>query len=232
MKPRVSVRVACFLMVQALAPLFAAEAGAPAAGSDIGPVRAVFVPLDAPEVAEVRSLGERAINRLAVSLVTEASSTVARKGLLAALGVCHLRNVAATGAIIPDMPRITVWKRTSLRLRDVANAPDPAERLVLQRIRAELEEGNAPSKLLVQRIDHPDGAKEWRVYRPIAVAAQCLACHGEPDAMSLELREELKARYPSDEAVGYSVGEWRGIVRVTVLDAPAAPNKIPVPNKK
>ena len=40
------------------------------------------------------------------------------------------------GGVIPDMPRISAWKRTSLRIRDSANAPDPADMLALHPVLA------------------------------------------------------------------------------------------------
>jgi hypothetical protein len=241
MKPRVDLALVCFVAAQAIAPLFAAESNtsAPAESAPPPPVKAVFVDPDDPVAADYRALGEKAIDRLAYSLVTEVSSAVARGGLAAGMRVAHLKTVPSSGAVIPDMPRIVAWKRTSLRLRDVSNSPDPAERLVLKLIRSDIEEGNSPPKLLVQRVDHPDGAKEWRVYRPVGVARQCLACHGDADSMAVELRDLVQTRYPADEAMGYSAGEWRGIMRVTVADAPPpasptpqSPVKAPPPKKK
>jgi hypothetical protein len=34
------------------------------------------------------------------------------------------------------------------------------------------------------------------------------------------LKTKLAALYPGDKASNYSAGEWRGLIRVTVADAP------------
>jgi hypothetical protein len=199
-----------------------AAATAPAGNTAAVPlVTAEFVSPDAPEAAEIRILGDRAINRLAYSLVTEAAHAVSKQGEMGALGVCHLKSVSATGAVIPDMPRVTAWKRTSLRLRDPANAPDTADVLALNRMESELRAGNVPPKLLVQRVEQSDGTPEWRVYKPVAVLKQCVGCHGR-DEIPADVRAELSRRYPLDQATGYAQGEWRGLVRVTVAAASAA----------
>ncbi len=206
---------------------------APAADSP-GSFSARFVDPDAPENAEVRAIGERAINRIAITLVNEVSVAVTKSGAEKAIDVCHLKALPLTGEIIAGMPRITGIKRTSLRLRNPANAPDAAEQLALKRVEKNIESGVLP-KVLVQEIDLPGGKSEWRVYRPVGVAQQCVTCHGPEDSLTPGLQTRLKERYPSDQATGYAMGQWRGLIRVTVSDAPAAPvpaAKAPTPTKK
>jgi hypothetical protein len=196
------------------------------AAADAPPVDAEFVDPDAAENAEVRDLGERAINRLVVTLVNEVSVAVAKGGAEKAVDVCHLRALPLTGEIIAGMPRITGVKRTSLKLRNPANAPDAAEQLALARVEKDLQGGTLP-KVLVQRIDRPDGKPEWRVYRPVGVAPQCVTCHGPAESLSPELLARLKERYPQDQATGYAAGQWRGLIRVSVGEAPPAAPKTP-----
>jgi hypothetical protein len=221
--------------VLAAAPLLpivlsAAGTAAPRSTDPAAQPKAEFVNPDAPEVTEIRLIGDRAINRLAYSLVTEAAHAVSKNGEFGALAVCHLKDITAAGPVIADMPRIVAWKRTSLRLRDPANAPDPADLLALIRVQLELSTGNVPPKILVQRLEQPDGTTEWRVYKPVAVLKGCVACHGRSDTLASELRAELARRYPADQATGYAQGEWRGLVRVTV--AAAAPAKAPAPARR
>lgn len=182
-----------------------------------------FVNPEAPEAAEVRGIGERAINRLAMTLVNEVAVAVSKSGADKAIDVCHLKALPLTGEVIKEVPRISGVKRTSVRLRNPANAPDAAEQLALKRVERDMEKGELP-KVLVQQIDLPNGKSEWRVYRPVGVMPQCVACHGPEDSMSSELQARLKERYPSDQAKGYAVGQWRGLIRVTVADAPLAPS--------
>jgi hypothetical protein len=125
--------------------------------------------------------------------------------------------------LVGGMPRIKGMKLTSLKLRNPANAPDAAEKLALENVKTGLDAGNPPS-LLVQKVTLPSGAVEWRVYKPLANIRQCGSCHAKPEEMPEDLRAALAKKYPSDQATGYSLGEWRGLVRVTVADpAPPAP---------
>ena len=216
-----------------LVPLFIAAAHAasnvppasasPPAASDL---KAAFVDPNSQEVAEIRTLGERAINRVGVSMVNEATAAVAKQGAQKALDVCHLKTLPKTGKVIDDMPRITAVKRTSLQLRSPANAPDAADQLALKKVQFDLEHDQTPPKVLIQRIDLPGGQREWRVYRPIGVRPECLACHGARENLSPDLRKRLEELYPNDQAVGYSAGQWRGLIRATVAEA-SPPAKAP-----
>ena len=211
MKPR-----SLFTTVVVVAAQAIAWAQTPAV-ENTGNNRAVFVDPNAAEFTEIRTLGERAINRAGYSLVAEVSNAIVRSGTVDALQVCHLRNLPQKNPI-PDMPRITAIKRTSLRLRNPANAPDSADQAALEKIRAALENGDSTPEVLVQRVWFANGTTEWRVYRPIAVTARCTACHGSREDMIPALRAELARLYPDDKAADYQNGEWRGLIRVSLSD--------------
>ncbi len=195
--------------------LFAADPAAP--------VHATFVDPDSPAAKPYRDTGDRAIDRFAMTMISEAASSVARDGAVAALAVCHLKNLPMTNGFVAGMPRISAMKLTSLKLRNPANAPDAAEELALAKVSADLEAGTPPN-LLVQRIDLPGGGNEWRVYKPLVTIRQCMPCHGRTDEQSPELVAALKEKYPNDDATGYAPGQWRGLIRVTVAEPiPAKP---------
>jgi hypothetical protein len=212
MKPRLKI-----LALLAPAVLFSAL-GTVALGDPS--FKARMVNDDTPEVAEIRQLGENAINRLATTLVREVTNAMVKDGPEGALDVCHLKALPLTNGAIAGLPRITAVKRTSLKLRSSANAPDAAEQLVLDYIQKQLDYGDAPPALLVQRVEYPAGAPEWRVYKPLGVMPKCVACHGDAAGQSEALRAKLAKLYPADQASGYNAGEWRGLIRVTVADAP------------
>jgi hypothetical protein len=190
--------------------------------AETGPAfNARLVDVDAPEVAEVRQLGENAINQLANTLVREVNSALAKDGAEKAVDICHLKAVPIVKGTFAGLPRITAMKITSIRLRSPANTPDTADKMILEYIRQEMENGENPPALLVQRVDNPPAAPEWRVYKPLGVMPKCLACHGDPAEQAAGLRAKLSAHYPTDQATGYKAGQWRGLMRVTVADAPA-----------
>jgi hypothetical protein len=189
-------------------------------------IKAEFVDPDStdPEIVKVRKTGEDAINRLGYMLVQEITVAVNKQGAEAAIDVAHLKKLPKTNGRLNGLPDITAFKRTSLKLRDLGNAPDPAEDLALQQFLAEFSSGHAPPKLLVQKIENPNATKEWRVYRPFGALPICLTCHGDLSEQTQEFRDKVDRLYPVDKAFGYGANEWRGVLRVTVdLTPPPAP---------
>jgi hypothetical protein len=79
-------------------------------------------------------------------------------------------------------------------------------------------------KVLVQRVTLPGLPPEWRVYRPLAVLKQCTECHGSVATLAPGVTDTLKVFYPADKAVDYQSGEWRGLIRVSIVE-PAPPAK-------
>jgi hypothetical protein len=189
--------------------------------------RATLVDPTAPEARSYRSAGEYAIDRLVMTMITDSSRAVANGKEVDALATFHLKDVPKKNGTVAGLPRITALKFTSLKLRNPDNAPDFADSAALQEVKTQLA-GGVPPRILVQRIERPGGASEWRVYKPLANIRQCGSCHGSMDEMSPELREAIQKKYPKDEANGYRVGEWRGLIRVTVADEPKA---LPAPKK-
>ncbi len=182
---------------------------------------AVFINPSSPEEKEIQSTGEYTINRLAMTMVNELRAALAKGPAEDAIAICHLKSLPMTGGKITGLPRITAIKRTSLKVRAPGNAPDEADKLALDYIDRALNAGESPPKLLLQRIDASGSTPEWRVYRPLGITPQCATCHGEHAEQSPALRAKLDALYPADQATGYSPGQWRGLIRVTVAEAPA-----------
>jgi hypothetical protein len=192
-------------------------------------LQAAFVDPASPEAKPYRSVGSTAIDRFAYSMVTETVNGIASEGAVATIPKCHLKGLPMIGGFVSGVPRIAAMKLTSLKLCNPANAPDAAEKLALDRVQADLEAGSPPD-LLVQRIDLPSGGAEWRVYKPLGLMRECTACHGKVDSMAPEVRAALKEKFPDDQATGYSIGQLRGLIRVTVT--PPAPTVPPKPAAK
>jgi mono/diheme cytochrome c family protein len=194
-------------------PALAAVSVAPGQGTR-------FVDPDSAEVAALRAAGEQAVVRLASTLTGEVADAVARGGPENAVEVCHLKAVPLTAGVATALPGIREVKRTSLKLRNPANAPDAAEQAVLDRLAALVAGGKPLPPVLVQRHEPAGAPAEWRVYKPIVLQPHCVVCHGDPGLQSPALRARLADRYPGDQATGYRAGDWRGIFRVTVEAAP------------
>lgn len=192
------------------------------AGDAAPELQAEFIEPESAETKAVRDAGDYAIGRLGMTMVTEASSTVAQLGAVAALDTCHLKDVPMKNGTIAGMPRIVAMKITSTKVRNLANAPDAAEQAALARMQASLDAGT-PLRTIVQRVTPPTGKPEWRVYKPLATVKHCLVCHGAVDEMPADLKTALQTKYPNDQATGYRDRELRGLIRVTVADAPPTP---------
>jgi|SRR5688572_17315899 len=92
--------------------------------------------------------------------------------------------------------------RTSHRLRNPTNTPQPWA--------AALVAANAGRRVRDVPGFVVDLGEKVGVLRPIAHRPMCASCHGAADAFEPAVREELRDRYPRDQAVGFTEGEIRG----------------------
>lgn len=192
-----------------------------------GPIHAAepdfaFYGPDDPAVAEVRRLGERVLDQTGGALLAEVRRTLATDTPAMAVAKLHLKDFKPPPAI-PGKPAVTAIRRTSLQVRSGANAPDEADLAALRMIQRRLEDGEPIPKLLVQKVSPPGQPGEWRVYRPLAMPAQCLVCHGSREELGAGVADSLKTFFPDDKAVDYTPGSWRGLIRVSISDS--APKK-------
>ena len=138
------------------------------------PLPHVFLDPQEPLVGEIRRLGENTIDRAGTALVLEVRRVLARTPTVDALGVMHLRDYKLPAPAPGSIMTVTKLQRTSLRVRNPANAPDAADRAALDLIQAQLEQGDPVAKVLVQRVMTPGQPPEWRVYRPLSAMKECL----------------------------------------------------------
>lgn len=174
-----------------------------------------------PALAELVELGEKNIERVGGMLIGEVNWVLSKNRPGRAADLLHLRNFTLLKPV-EGQPVVTAVKRTSLRLRNPANAPDEADLLALKLIDARMSNGETPPDQLVQRIEQTGRATEWRVYRPIGVSSRCLVCHGDREQIPLEVQAVLELRYPQDRATGYTSNQWRGVIRIS-LEKPVPP---------
>jgi hypothetical protein len=178
-----------------------------------------FVDPDDPALAEIRQVGTRAIDDVGNALVLELRRELTTKSPAAIVPMMHLRKYKLPAAT-PGKPSVTAVRRTSFRVRNPANLPDPADVSALHLIEGQLEQGENVAPLVMQKIEVPDQPVEWRLYRPLVVLKECLACHGTENALAPGVAEAIGLLYPTDDARGYRAGEWRGLLRVSVTIAP------------
>jgi len=120
------------------------------------------------------------------------------RGPANALDVCQLQAPAL--ALAASSPAVTVG-RTSHKVRNPGNEPRDWVRPLLADYVAN------PDAKTPRAIDLPGGARGY--VEPIYVQPMCLACHGESIAPAV--KEQIATLYPTDQATGFGVGDFRGL---------------------
>lgn len=150
---------------------------------------------DDPRLKASRALVAEFENRLRSALV----AAISAGGPPDAISIC--RDTAP--GIASELSRRSgaAVGRTSRRLRNPLNSPEPWQVAVLDSFEAR-KAYSAP----LEHFEVIDGVA--RYMRAIHVQPPCVTCHGADVAP--EIRAQLDADYPHDEARGYQPGDLRG----------------------
>ncbi len=105
-------------------------------------------------------------------------------------------------------------KRVSDRVRNSNNEPDEYEASVLKKFTRKQEEGETPPFIHTE-VRTLNGEKEFWYMQSIHMQAQCLGCHGEEEQIADTVKKLLSEKYPDDRATGYTLGDFRGAIRVS-----------------
>lgn len=166
-------------------------------------------PAAAAALERARAAADAVVSRVRGLLEAE----LARGGPAGAVDACAETAQVATQE---ESERLGVRvRRVSLRFRNPADAPDDYERAALLRLEETVRGGELPSEVS-EFVPVTGGGQELRYLRPVVVAPHCLGCHGRPEELKPGVAEALARRFPDDPATGYSVGDLRGAVSVTV----------------
>lgn len=140
------------------------------------------------------------------SLLATLQAAIAREGIEGAIQYCNLQANPLMDSL-SEVHNATI-SRTSLQLRNPANAPSELEQQLLEAYQYNAEEG-LPLEDNVQGID-----QQYLLYtKPIVLGNElCLNCHGEAGKdIRPETLQQIDSLYPNDQARGYSKGEVRGM---------------------
>jgi len=158
---------------------------------------------------------QAAMQDLGASLRSALQAAMMRDGPLGAVDFCHdeAPNIAAA---VSDKHGVRVG-RTALRYRSPANAPTDWQLPVLEDFQARFEAGEPVSELKAMlREDLPEGVT-LRAMRGLPLEPQCQLCHGVEIAPTIA--EAIDARYPGDQATGFSAGDLRGAAWAEVIQS-------------
>ena len=113
-------------------------------------------------------------------------------------------------------------RRVTTRPRNPANAPDAAEKQMLDTLAAALARGEKVTELVEtsEAVVPPGSGRVARrnllYLTPLTISAPCLRCHGDPAQIDPAVKAVLAEKYPKDQATGYEVGDLRGAVSVRI----------------
>lgn len=139
------------------------------------------------------------------ALSNKLKKSIKEDGLEGAIATCNIHAAPA----VDSLGRVyeASIKRTALRTRNPANKPSDQERHLLKLY----ERAYGADEELKPIILIPD-SENVLYYSPITMQPLCMTCHGEPGvSMKEELYEQIVSLYPTDKAVGYMLGEFRGM---------------------
>jgi len=120
------------------------------------------------------------------------------KGPVEAISACQVHAPKIAAKLSHDGIRVG---RTSQRLRNPKNRSPEWVRPILEAYLAN------PSERTPRGVTLGEGRTGY--VEPIVMQSLCLTCHG--DALSEDVAAEIERLYPKDEAVGFEVGELRGV---------------------
>ncbi len=151
---------------------------------------------------DVQQRAQDALQPLKRRLMGELTAALS-EGPVNAIEVCSVVAPDLAAQVAPEGMRIG---RTSHRLRNPANAPEPWMEPLLAAYVADSAD-RAPHTV---RIDE----RTMGYVEPIVAQEMCLACHGKN--VDAAVATALAERYPEDQATGFEAGELRGMFWVTV----------------
>lgn len=154
------------------------------------------------------SKARTAANALQTGLQAALQNAMRDGGPIAAIEVCQLQALPIT-ASISEQQKLHI-RRTALKLRNPANAPDDWEAQQLAEFAARAERGE--SLATMETVSRESG--EFRYMKAIATGEVCTGCHGTQIAEPLATA--LKERYPADQATGFAAGDLRGAFSVRI----------------
>jgi hypothetical protein len=173
-----------------------------------------------PEADRTRLLQQGdTITKLAFATISgELQAALQRGGIEAALKHCRVRAIPLTDSLA-NTQQIGL-RRVTNKPRNRNNKADKLEEFVIKGFTNDQNE----KKLLIPKLVLKTDTVLY--FKPIVIQALCLNCHGTPGNEVLEGDDRLiRQLYPGDKAVGYKLGDVRGLWRVAFPYSPGTSNR-------
>lgn len=164
-----------------------------------------------PELEDFVKRSRDLVNAFQGSLKGELQAAMKDGGPSNAISVCSVR-APQIASELSDPERWSI-ARTSHKTRNPDNAPDDWEAKVLEEFRQRAMAGEGLERMEKAEFVKSDEGHLYRYMKAIPVGKVCLTCHGSNVAP--ELKDQIKAYYPEDQAIGFELGELRGAFTIT-----------------
>ena len=160
------------------------------------------------DIDALKSEAAGIVQSFAQELQGELLTAMKAGGPVNAISVCNEKAPAIAAA----SAAASGWSvaRSSHKLRNPDNAPDPYTAAVIADFVAREEAGEVAKSLSQAEIVEEDGRQVFRFVKAIPTAQPCLNCHGGDDVKA-EVVAKLAELYPDDAARGFSVDRMRGV---------------------
>ncbi len=163
----------------------------------------------ADDLEQFKEESRSTVKELMMQLGGAMQKEMAANGPAAAITVC--KDLAPS--ITSDISRKTGQRvtRVSLKTRNpLLGSPDAWEQKVLAEFAMRAGKENPATLEFAEITTEPQG-RFLRYMKAIPMQDVCLKCHGTPETIAPQVKEQLSAAYPHDKAAGYTgAGQIRG----------------------
>ncbi len=145
------------------------------------------------------------VSELGLSLKQTLKQTLRKESTAQAVETCHIK----APDIVADAGK-NGWdvRRTSLKVRNLEDAPDKWETAVLEDFARRKAEGKPIAGMEFAEIVTTSKGKRFRYMKAIGIRKICLKCHGTN--LRSDVAKQLDSLYPFDQATGFQPGDLRG----------------------
>jgi hypothetical protein len=165
--------------------------------------------MDAEQTATYLEKGKMIAKATFTALSGQLKTAMAEGGVPNAVEYCNLVAYPLVDSL-SQVHQATI-RRTSTKVRNPKDKPTRIEQDVLEQYAKSKEQGE---KLQPKVLQLADG--DVAFFAPIMIDAPCLNCHGDVGEVVTEENYALiQSFYPEDQAVGYKMGDLRGMWSIT-----------------
>ena len=165
------------------------------------------------EIQFIAPIGKKIASNLFSTLKGELKTAMDQGGVEQAITLCNLNAIQLTDSVALNSSFHVSIKRTSDRVRNPSNAPDPYEQLALDLFNELINSGDEWPEFYIQKITGEETV-QYNFYKPMKMDNLCLVCHGDNTTLAPNAMKLIDKLYPEDKATGYKLGDFRGLLRI------------------